>query len=303
MKLRGVCLHHDLGALGSAVSYRAIERQVQIMKGMGCNAIRTSHNPPAPELLDVCDRLGMLVMDEAFDCWTSGKTTNDYHLYFNTWAQTDIRAQVRRDRNHPSVIIWSIGNEINSPTVTIAQNLRDWVRLEDTTRPVSWASNQMSNTTHQQIANILDLAGYNYGESRYDGDHQAHPAWVIFGSETSSAVRSRGVYHTPVTQNILTHTDMQCSSYDNSVVSWGASAEVSYRNDVDRNFVAGQFIWTGFDYIGEPTPYGWPAKSSYFGIVDTCGSICSKIQGQPTVTDAALVLPQSSIIVSVTAGF
>jgi beta-galactosidase len=273
MKLRGVCNHHDLGALGAAVNYRAIERQVQILKAMGCNAIRTSHNPPAPELLDVCDRLGILVMDEAFDCWESQKVSNDYHLYFSQWAQADIQAMVRRDRNHPSVIMWSIGNEINSPSTGTATNLKNWVLAMDSTRPVTWASNQMGNSTHQAVAALLDLQGYNYGDAqgRYDGDHSAHPTWKMFGSETSSAVRSRGIYHTPVTQNILTSSDTQCSSYDNSVVSWGSSAESSYNSDVSRNFIAGQFIWTGFDYIGEPTPYGWPAKSSYFGIVDTCG--------------------------------
>jgi hypothetical protein len=244
---------------------------MQIMKNMGCNAIRTSHNPPDPKLLDVCDRLGLVVMDEAFDCWESGKTSNDYHLYFSSWAKTDIQAMVMRDRNHPSVIMWSIGNEIPSPSVTTATNLRDWVRAIDTTRPVTWANNSMSGSTQQSIANILDLQGYNYGAGLYDSHHSSHSSWKIYGSETSSAVRSRGVYKTPTNQNILTGSDNQCSCYDNSVVSWGSSAESSYTATNSRSFVAGEFIWTGFDYIGEPTPYGWPAKSSYFGIVDTCG--------------------------------
>ena len=271
MKLRGVCMHHDLGALGAAVNYRAIERQVEIMKAMGINAIRTSHNPPAPELLDICDRQGILVMDEAFDCWETAKVSNDYHLYFAQWAQTDLQAFVRRDRNHPSVIMWSVGNEIPSPTTATATNLKNWVLAVDTTRPVTWASVNTGNANNQSVAGVLDLQGYNYSESRYDTDHSAHSNWKLFGSETSSAVRSRGIYHTPVTKNTLTSADTQCSCYDNSVVSWGSSAESSYKNDVSRSFVGGQFIWTGFDYIGEPTPYPWPAKSSYFGIVDTAG--------------------------------
>jgi beta-galactosidase len=271
MKLNGVCNHHDLGALGSAVNYRAMERQMQIMKAMGCNALRTSHNPPDPMLLDICDRLGFVVMDEAFDCWETQKVSNDYHLFFSAWAQTDIKAQVARDRNHPCVVIWSIGNEIPSASTSTGQSLRDWVRQVDTTRPISWASNQMSGTAHQNVANLLDLQGYNYGASLYDSQHSSHPAWKMFGSETSSAVRSRGIYKTPTTMNILSGSDNQCSSYDNSIVSWGASAEQSYKDTNNRAFIAGEFIWTGFDYIGEPTPYGWPAKSSYFGIVDTCG--------------------------------
>jgi beta-galactosidase len=271
LKLRGVCNHHDLGSLGSAINYRAIERQIQVLKSMGVNAIRTSHNPPAPELLDVCDREGILVMDEAFDCWETQKVSNDYHLYFKQWAQTDLQEFVRRDRNHPSVIMWSVGNEIPSPTAATATNLKNWVLAIDPSRPVTWAAVAMSSAAARAAAAVLDLQGYNYGEYLYDKDHSSNPTWKIFGSETSSAVRSRGIYHTPVTQNLLTNADNQCSSYDNSVVSWGSSAENSYKNDVSRGFVAGQFIWTGFDYIGEPTPYSWPAKSSYFGIVDTCG--------------------------------
>ena len=294
MKLRGVCLHHDLGALGAAVNYRALERQVEIMKAMGVNAIRTSHNPPAPELLEICDRLGILVMDEAFDCWESAKVSNDYHLYFSQWAQTDLQAFVRRDRNHPSVIMWSVGNEIPNPTTATATKLKNWVVAVDSTRPVTWASVNMGDTNNQAAAGVLDLQGYNYSESRYDADHSAHSGWKIFGSETSSAVRSRGIYHTPATTSILASSDNQCSSYDNSVVSWGSSAESSYKNDVSRSFVAGQFIWTGFDYIGEPTPYPWPAKSSYFGIVDTAGfpkDIYYFYQSHWTTTPMVHILP------------
>jgi beta-galactosidase len=273
MKINGVCLHHDLGALGAAVNYRAIERELQIMKDMGCNAIRTSHNPPDPQMLEICDRLGLMVMDEAFDCWETGKTTNDYHLYFNNWAQTDLQAMVTRDRNHPSIIMYSIGNEIPSPTVNTATKLKNWVKDVDSTRPVTWGcfAADMGDATHQSVASALDLVGYNYFPYTYDSGHNSHPEWKMFGSETSSAVRSRGVYKTPTNKNILTDTDNQCSSYDNSVVSWGNSAESSYNEINKRNYMAGEFVWTGFDYIGEPTPYGWPAKSSYFGIVDTCG--------------------------------
>jgi len=271
MKLNGVCLHHDLGSLGAAVNYRAIERQLQILKDMGCNAIRTSHNPVDPQVLEICDRLGLMVMEEAFDCWETGKSTNDYHLYFNSWAQTDIKAMVTRDRNHPSIIIWSLGNEIFNATVSTATNLKNWVKEIDTTRPVTCGSNDSYNGLSNEILSVLDLVGYNYNPGIFDARHSTFPNWKIFGSETSSAVRSRGIYKTPTNQNILTGSDNQCSSYDNSVVSWGNSAESSYAAVNNRKFIAGEFIWTGFDYIGEPTPYGWPAKSSYFGIVDTCG--------------------------------
>ncbi|MDD4970333.1 MAG: glycoside hydrolase family 2 TIM barrel-domain containing protein [Paludibacter sp.] len=271
IKLHGVCMHHDLGSLGAAQNYRALERQVEVLKSFGCNAIRTSHNPPTPELLEICDRLGLIVMDESFDCWEWGKNTNDYGKYFDIWAQQDVQDWIRRDRNHPSVVMWSIGNEIpqqgDTSGLRIAQNLIKWVRTDDATRPLTQALN-----SQWLLGPLLDIVGYNYASGgSYDTDHTKNPNWVIMGSETSSAVRTRGVYHLPTTQNILTATDMQCSNYDNSVVGWGHSAEDAWEFDRARPFVAGQFIWTGFDYIGEPTPYGWPAKSSYFGVVDMCG--------------------------------
>jgi beta-galactosidase len=276
VKLQGVSMHHDLGSLGAAVNTRAMERQLEILKAMGVNAIRTTHNPAAPELLDLYDRMGFVVLEEAFDVWKEPKKTYDYARFFNTWAETDIKDMVRRDRNHPSIIAWSLGNEISdtySPGgLATAQNLKNWVKQIDTTRPVTMAIALMDDETTQKVADILDLVGYNYSEYLYDSHHAAHPGWKIFGSETASAVRSRGVYHLPIDQNILTHRDLQTSSYDNSVVPWGSSARDSYKLDKDRDFVAGQFIWTGFDYLGEPTPYyDWPAKSSYFGIVDTAG--------------------------------
>jgi beta-galactosidase len=272
MKMRGTCNHHDLGALGAAFNTRAQERQLQILKSMGVNALRTSHNPPAPELLDLADRMGFVVMVEAFDCWETGKTTNDYHLYFGQWAQRDIQDMVRRDRNHPSVIMWSIGNEIPNPTVATGTNLRNWVKAMDPTRPVTWNTMDVTGTgSGPQVASLLDLQGFSYNSWQFDAGHSQYPQWKIFNSESSSAVRSRGIYKTPTNQNILTGSDNQCSSYDNSVVAWGASAENSYRDDNNRTWILGQFIWTGFDYIGEPTPYGWPAKSSYFGINDSAG--------------------------------
>ena len=274
MKMRGTCNHHDLGALGAAFNTRAMERQLQTLKAMGINALRTSHNPPAPELLELADRLGFVVMDEAFDCWESGKTSNDYHLYFGQWAQTDLQDFVRRDRNHPSVIMWSIGNEIPNPSVATGTNLRNWVRAVDSTRPVTWNNMDALGATASQVASVLDLQGFSYNSWQYDAGHSAHPAWKIFGSESSSAVRSRGVYKTPTTSNILTGSDNQCSSYDNSVVSWGASAENAYKDDNNRSWIMGEFIWTGFDYIGEPTPYGWPAKSSYLSTNTPLMNVC-----------------------------
>jgi beta-galactosidase len=283
MKLRGVCLHHDLGALGTAVNYRAIERELQIMKAMGANAIRTSHNPPAPELLDIADRLGLMIMDEAFDTWTQTKTANDYGNYFTAWAQRDIQDMVRRDRNHPSVILWSIGNEVGGSTTATATSLKNWVLAMDGTRPITWASNKMggphvSEGDDRNVAALLDVVGYNYASyaGDYDADHSAHPTWKLMGSETTAAVRSRGIYHTPAStitrMTSMSNADRQCSSYDNEATGFGNTAEFSYSYDNDRPFVAGSFIWSGFDYIGEPTPYSsYPSKSSYYGIVDTAG--------------------------------
>ncbi|MBN2533434.1 MAG: DUF4982 domain-containing protein [Spirochaetales bacterium] len=273
MKLNGVCLHHDLGALGAAVNYRAIERQLVIMKEMGCNAIRTSHNPPAPMLLDLCDRLGFVVIDEAFDAWKESKVQNDYHLNFDIWAREDIKAMVRRDRNHPCIIMWSIGNEIHdvlsAEGVATARNLITWVKEEDATRFVTHGGNHNEKGT--DAAALLDVVGYNYITHLYDIHHKKYPGWKMYASETSSAVRSRGIYKTPTDENILEDSDYQCSSYDNSIVDWGSKAIESYKMVNDRPWVAGEFIWTGFDYIGEPTPYEWPSKNSYFGIVDTAG--------------------------------
>jgi beta-galactosidase len=272
MKINGVCNHHDLGALGAAVNYRAIVRQLEILKAMGCNAIRTSHNPPDPGVLEACDRLGFMVMDEAFDVWETGKNKlNDYHLYFTDWAQADIQTMVLRDRNHPSVIMWSIGNEIQGPSVATAIKLRDWVKAIDASRPVTWASNNMGGQVEQDITNLLDLAGYNYFPKFYDEQHKKYPHWKMFGSETVSAVRSRGIYKTPADQKVLRGSDNQCSSYDNGSDTGASNARQSYKDINSRKFMAGEFIWTGVDYVGEPWPYEGVAKSSYFGIIDTCG--------------------------------
>jgi len=283
MKLRGVNMHHDLGPLGAAVNYRAIERQVEILKGMGVNAIRTSHNPPAPELLDICDRLGVLILDEAFDTWEQTKTANDYGVYFEDWAQRDIQAMVMRDRNHPSIILWSIGNEVGGATTATATKLKNWVLELDNTRAITWASNKMggphvSEGDDRAVADLLDVAGYNYAPyaGNYDSDHTAKPNWKLLGTEIAAAVRTRGVYHTPANEVTLatsqSSADRQCSSYDNEAAGFGATAEVSYKYDNDRAFVSGSFIWAGFDYIGEPTPYSsWPSKSSYYGAIDTAG--------------------------------
>ena len=259
LKINGVCLHHDLGALGAAVNERALERRLELLKEMGTNAIRTSHNPPAPELLDLTDRMGFLVMDEAFDMWYGAKTAHDYARFFDEWAETDIRDMVKRDRNHPSVIIWSIGNEVpQAGDQAVAQDLIDAVRLEDDTRVVGQAFAQFAYD--EGTAGLEDVVGLNYNPGIYDSQHAEHPTWKFFGSETSSAIRSRGIYN---------NQNTQCSSYDDAVVGWGQKAEDSWRDVNTRDFIAGEFIWTGVDYIGEPTPYEWPAKSSYFGAIDT----------------------------------
>jgi len=292
VKIHGVCLHTDLGALGAAMNYAALEDRLKTMKAMGVNAIRTSHNVASPILIEMCDRLGLLVMDEGFVRWLTGNTY-DYHLYFSQpstadmsylpeaaanpqWSEVDCRNWVKRDRNHPCVLFWSIGNEVGDTTSQTGYNtgvyLKNIVKSEDPNgnAAVTIASNQMGNSTAVALSrDALEAAGYNYGEGYYDSHHAAYPNMVIYGSETSSAVRSRGVFHTPANQSVYTYFDNQVSSYDNSVVPWGRSAESSWVMDRDRQFCLGQFIWTGYDYIGEPTPYG--TKNSYFGIVDTAG--------------------------------
>jgi beta-galactosidase len=270
VKLNGTCNHHDMGPLGAAVNNRGIQKHLEMLKSMGVNALRTSHNPPAPEMLDMADRMGFLVMDEAFDCWDQAKNTYDYARFFSKWSTTDIGDMVARDRNHPGIIIWSIGNEIqDNNNTTIAASLIAAVKAKDSTRAIGQAN--ASAAPGAAVAALEDVVGLNYAPYSYDGTHSSNPSWKLFASESSSAVRSRGVYKTPVTTNILSGSDNQCSSYDNSVVSWGTSAEGSWSSVTTRAFIAGEFIWTGWDYIGEPTPYGWPSKSSYFGAIDTAG--------------------------------
>ena len=259
MKLNGTCNHHDLGALGSAVNSRAIERRLQMLKDMGVNALRTSHNPPAPELLDIADRLGLMVMDEAFDCWYAGKHTYDYGRFFNDWYDRDVQGYVARDRNHPSVIIWSIGNEVaQTGDKATVQKLITSVHAKDTTRPITQAYAAWVDVS--SITGLEDLVGINYAPDRYDSVHTSNPTYKMLASESSSALRSRGIYN---------NNNNQESSYDDSAAGWGHTAETSWKNVNTRAWIAGEFIWTGFDYIGEPTPYEWPSKSSYFGAIDT----------------------------------
>ncbi len=275
MKLHGVCMHHDLGALGSAMNTSALARQLRIMKEMGVNAIRTSHNMPARQLVQLCDEMGLLVDSEAFDMWEKPKTEFDNHRFFIEHAGRDVQSWIERDRNHPCIIMWSIGNEINDTIdphgLDITKRLYDYVLKYDPKGNASptIGSNYMGDQNAQKCSDVVKLAGYNYSEYLYDEHHAKYPDWVIYGSETASAVRSRGIYHFPAELPLLTGEDYQCSSLDNSVVGWGSSAMKSWRLDRDCPYCCGQFIWTGFDYIGEPTPYN--TKNSYFGIVDTAG--------------------------------
>jgi len=278
LKIRGVCNHHDLGALGAAVNRRAIERQLQIMKAMGANAIRTSHNPPAPELLELCDQLGLLVMDEAFDMWRIPKVPNGYSKYFADWGATDMRDMIRRDRNHPSIILWSIGNEIPEQSKPngwqTAKALSVIAQQEDPTRPTTAGFDQWPAAIKNGLADQVDVPGFNYKPMRYEQIQKEHPKWVIYGSETSSCVSSRGVYHLPI-EKYQKHPSLQVSSYDIISPSWAYCPDVEFDAQDRLPNVLGEFVWTGFDYLGEPTPYGsrkdWPSRSSYFGIVDLAG--------------------------------
>ena len=277
MKMHGVCMHHDLGALGAAFHEKAARRQLRIMKEMGVNAIRTSHNPPAARYLDLCDEMGLLVVDEAFDMWERSKTEFDYARFFPEQEEADVARWVRRDRNHPCVVLWSIGNEIydmhaDARGVEWTRILRDQVERHDPAgnARVTFGSNYMPWEGAQKCAEALPLPGYNYGEMLYEEHHRLHPDWVIYGSETSSMLSSRGIYHFPASQPILSDADLQCSSLGNSTSSWGAKdLGACIVNDLNTPFTLGQYLWSGFDYIGEPTPY--QTRSCYFGQADTAG--------------------------------
>ena len=302
--LNGVCDHHDLGALGSAINTRALERQLEILKGMGVNAIRTSHNPPAPELLDLCDRMGFVVMDEAFDCWKGRKTKNDYHLLFDDWHEADVRAWVRRDRNHPSIILWSIGNEIpeqaNTNRFYIAEELAAMVRSEDPTRPITAGCNH-TVAGYNGFQKLVDVFGFNYKPMEYPKFRATSPTTPLYSSESSSCISSRGEYFFPVSNDKSQGmADFQMSSYDLYAPHWAMPPDTEFKGQDENPFVAGEFVWTGFDYIGEPTPYSSdmsnllnysdpadkaraeaelkamgkihsPSRSSYFGIIDLAG--------------------------------
>ncbi|KAJ3580442.1 hypothetical protein NPX13_g100 [Xylaria arbuscula] len=287
--VQGTCNHHDLGSIGSAFNTRALERQFKILGEMGNNAFRTSHNPPAPEFLELADRMGFLVYDEIFDVWQQAKTTNDFHLIFNDWSEPDLRNFIRRDRNHPSVVAWGIGNEIpeqsSSTGGTIGSRLKGIVQSEDPTRPVTSALN--SAGSNAALVGVLDIVGLNYqGEGlgtstsgSYPSFHSAQPNKMIWSSESSSAVSTRGTYIFPVTSaNSATvgtgsggnPTALQVSAYELYATSWGSSPDKVFAQQDKYPYASGEFVWTGFDYIGEPTPYD-TSRSSYFGIVDMAG--------------------------------
>ncbi len=277
IKLNGVCEHHDLGALGSAFNKAAMRRKIRLLKEMGVNALRGTHNMMAPGLLELADEMGVLFVSEAFDMWERAKTSYDYARFFPDWWEKDVESWVKRDRNHPSVILWSIGNEIYDTHAgergqEVTRMLKDTVEKYDPCKNayVTIGSNYMPWENAQKCADIVKVAGYNYSEKYYKEHHEKHPDWVIYGSETSSIVQSRGVYHFPLAAGVLSEDDEQCSALGNSITSWGAkSMEDCISMDRDMEFSMGQFIWTGFDYIGEPTPYH--TKNSYFGQLDTAG--------------------------------
>ncbi|MCR5312834.1 MAG: DUF4982 domain-containing protein [Bacteroidaceae bacterium] len=316
MQIQGACLHHDLGCLGAAVNKRALQRQLQIMKDMGLNGIRCSHNPPSPELLDLCDEMGLLVMDEAFDMWRKKKTAHDYARYFNDWHEQDLHDFVVRDRNHPCIVMWSIGNEVleqwtqaDADTLSLEEanlilnfghssdmlakdgeemsvnslltkKLADVVRDLDPTRPITAGCNEPDKNNHLFKSGALDIIGYNYHNVNIPDVPKNFPGKPFIITESNSALMTRGYYRMPSDSMYIWperwdkpffEESYSCSSYDNCHVPWGNTNEENLLLLKRNPWICGQFIWTGFDYIGEPTPYGWPARSSYFGVVDLAG--------------------------------
>ena len=315
VRINGVCNHHDLGCLGAATNERAIERQLQILKGMGCNGIRCSHNSPSPILLDLCDRMGFLVMDEAFDMWRRRKTDRDYARFFDDWYERDLTDLVVRDRNHPSIVLWSIGNEVleqwsdaKADTLSLEQanlilnmghsedqlakegemsvnslitaRLAEIIKELDPTRPVTAGCNEPSPGNHLFRSGAIDVIGYNYHNQNVPSVPRLFPGKPFIITESVSALMTRGFYEMPSEQMMTRpvrwdrpyfNPTFSCSAYDNVATPWGSHHEENLIFLNSQPFVAGQYIWTGFDYIGEPTPYGWPARSSFFGIVDLAG--------------------------------
>lgn len=316
VKIKGVCNHHDLGFLGAAVNTRAIERQLEILKEMGCNGIRTSHNPPAPELLDLCDKMGFIVMDEAFDMWRKKKSPYDYSQYFPEWHERDLTDLILRDRNHPSIFMWSIGNEIleqwshiNADTLDLQQanmvlnfantlnkkdidakelhvnslltiKLADIAKKLDPTRPITTGNNETEPSNHILRSGAMDIIGFNYHENNWVNFHEKFPNQKLIITESTSGLMSRGYYELPSdSMNIwperwdkpFERPVHHCSSYDNCHVPWGSTHEDTWRLVKNYDHISGVYLWTGFDYLGEPTPFWWPSRSSYFGVIDLAG--------------------------------
>lgn len=316
VKIKGVCNHHDLGFLGAAVNTRALERQLEILKEMGCNGIRTSHNPPAPELLDLCDKMGFIVMDEAFDMWRKKKSPYDYSLYFPEWHERDLTDLILRDRNHPSIFMWSIGNEIleqwsdiNADTLDLQQanmvlnfantlnkkdidakelhvnslltiKLADIAKKLDPTRPITTGNNETEPSNHIFRSGAMDIIGFNYHENNWVNFHEKFPNQKLIITESTSGLMSRGYYEMPSdSMNIwperwdkpFDRPVHHCSSYDNCHVPWGSTHEDTWRLVKNYDHISGVYLWTGFDYLGEPTPFWWPSRSSYFGVIDLAG--------------------------------
>lgn len=278
-KFKGVCNHHDLGPLGAAVNDAAIRRQIRILKDMGCNAIRTSHNMPAPELVRACDEMGMMLMLESFDEWVSSKMVNGYNNYFLEWVERDLVNLLHNYRNNPSVVMWCIGNEVPDQGNMVwgsklSSLLQDICHREDPTRPVTQGMDQPDNVVNNNMAAVMDVAGFNYRPHKYMENFAKLPQQIILGSETASTVSSRGVYKFPVERrSMMRYEDHQSSSYDVEHCGWSNLPEDDWMWHEDNTWSIGEFVWTGFDYLGEPTPYytDWPSHSSLFGIIDLAG--------------------------------
>lgn len=275
-KFKGVCLHHDLGPLGAAIHKDALRHQIKMLQDMGCDAIRTSHNMPAPELVELCDEMGMMMMIEPFDVWNHGKTENDYSVEFDDWWKWDITNMVKHYRNNACVMLWSSGNEVWNQVlpdgIEIVTKLQDLFHQLDPTRPVTNGMDQAMHVIHNGFGAAVELPGFNYRTGRYIEGYENLPQKMILGSETASTVSSRGVYKLPaIIQPDAKYTDNQSSGYDLEYCAWSGLPEQDFQLQDDYNWTLGQFVWTGFDYLGEPSPYdtdAWPSHSSYFGIID-----------------------------------